>query len=407
MLLTNNRTFSGSVLERFARTNPGTELWWDSSPLVFETWRAQMLDAAAPADRLELAAALLRLWDPENPAATLFRGVTTNPPLSLAAMRDDPSRWAAWIGSYQADHPSATEEELFWALYKEIVTLGAEAFEPLYSATGYRYGHISAQVDPRCAFDTDEMLRQALELAALRPNVMIKVPGTREGIPVLRELTRRGIATNCTLSYTVPQFVAVAEAVQAGLIEARASDTDLTGWKSVVTDMSARWENSPEFAAQGCESGVELSDEDRRWASIAVFKQAQRIFRQRAYPSKMLLCSVRMGPVVDGVEGCWHLEHTAGADAVFTLPPSFLTELIQRCGTLSFTTRIWDQVPSEVMARLRKVGYFNAGYEPDGIPAEEFNDIPALQSTHREFSKATEQMVSFAREQVAPTHSQG
>jgi transaldolase len=95
----------------------------------------------------------------------------------------------------------------------------------------------------------------------------------------------------------------------------------------------------------------------------------------------MLLCSVRMGPVVDGVEECWHLEHTAGADAVFTLPPSFLTDLIQRCGTLSFTTRIWDELPTEVMARLRKVPYFNAGYEPDGISGEEFNDIPALQST--------------------------
>ena len=401
MVLTDDRTFTGSILERFAATNPGTEIWWDSSPLVFETWRSQMLDAAAPDRRWELAEELLRLWDPEHPAATLFRGVTTNPPLSLAAIRDAPTRWAAWIGSYHAANPNASDEDIFWALYKEIVRLGAAAFRPLHESSGYRYGHISAQVDPRYAFDTDAMLRQAYELAVVSPNVMIKIPGTREGMPVLRELTRRGISTNCTLAYTVSQFVAAAEEVQAGLAEARASDIDLTGWKSVVTDMSARWENAPDFATQGLESGVELSAEDRRWAGIAIFKQAQRIFRRRAYPSKMLLCSVRMGPVVDGVDRCWHLEHTAGADAVFTLPPAFLTEFIQRCGTPSFDSRIWDQLPIDLIARLRRVPYFKQGYDPGGIPVDEFNEIPSLQSNEREFSSATEEMVSFVRDQVA------
>ena len=148
---------------------------------------------------------------------------------------------------------------------------------------------------------------------------------------MLRELTRRGISTNCTLAYTVPQFVAVAEEVQAGLLEARQSGTDLTRWRSVVTDMSSRWENAPEFAAQATQHGVELSAEDRRWAGVAIFKRAQRLFRRRAYPSKMLICSVRIGP---GADRCWHLEHTAGADAVFTLPPVFITEFISKCQAL-------------------------------------------------------------------------
>jgi transaldolase len=402
MVLAENRTFSGSPLERFAATNPGTEIWWDSSPLVFETWRTQMLEAAAPEERWELAEELLRLWDPEHPEATIFRGVTTNPPLSFAAMRDNPSRWAAWIGSYHASQPDASLEDIFWALYREIVRLGAAALTPLYESSGYRYGHISAQVDPRSAFDTNAMLRQAYDLAALSPNVMVKVPGTREGMPVLRELTRHGISTNCTLAYTVPQFVAVAEQVQAGLREARASDVDLTGWRSVVTHMSARWEDAPEFTTEALQSGVELSAADRRWAGIAVFKEAQRIFRRRAYPSKMLMCSVRMGPTIDGVDHCWHLERTAGTDAVFTLPPAFLTEFIRRCRTPSFDSRIWDQIPLEVMARLRSVPYFTRGYDLGGIPVDEFNDIPCLQSTAREFSMATGEMVSFVREQAPP-----
>ncbi len=109
-----------------------------------------------------------------------------------------------------------------------------------------------------------------------------------------------------------------------------------------------------------------------------------------------------MGPVLDGVDHCWHLERTAGADAVFTLPPAFLTEFIQRCRTPSFDSRIWDQIPFEVMAKLRSVSYFNRGYDLGGIPVDEFNDIPSLQSTAREFSKATGEMVSFVREQAPP-----
>jgi transaldolase len=398
VVLTDKAAVTRSVVERLAAVNPGTEIWWDSSPLVYETWRENMLEAAPADQRDELEAALLRLWDPDHAAATLFRGVTTNPPLSLAAMRDDPQRWATWIRTYRTTHPRASDEEMFWATYKEVVRLGAAAFMPVHLASCYRYGHISAQVDPRKVFDTVSMIRQAIELSALSPNVMIKVPGTSEGMPVLRELTRRGISTNCTLAYTVGQFVAAAENIQAGLLEARADGVDLTGWKSVVTDMSARWENATDFETEAQEHGIELTPEDRRWASIAVFKRAFRLFRERAYPSKMLLCSVRMGPEE---RGCWHLEHTAGADVVFTLPPAFLTDFIPQCEALSFKPRIWEDVPRAVMARLEKVPYFTRGYEPDGLTVDEFDNLTCLQSTAREFSKATDGMVSFVREHGA------
>jgi transaldolase len=389
-----------SVIERFAATNPGLEVWWDSSPLVFERWRAQMIEEAPPGEREVVTEQLRRLWDPDDPAATLFRGGTTNPPLSLAAMRHDPDRWAGWIGDFRAAHPDADVDRAFWALYLHLVKLGAERLRPLFEATGMRFGHLSGQVDPRHAFDSETMLRQALDIAAQGPNVMIKIPGTTEGLPVLRELTARGIPTNCTAAYIVPQFIAVAENVQAGLLEARARGVDLTRWKSVVTDMSARWENHPAFAEQAREAGIELSDDDRRWAGIAVFKEAQRLFRERAYPSKMLICSVRVGPEVDGEQRCWHLEHTAGADAVFTLPPAFLAPFLRECQHLEFEPRIWEDIPADVKARLRGVPYFNAGFEVDGTAVEDFDGIPALQATYREFSEATEQMVTFVRERM-------
>jgi transaldolase len=388
-----------TVLERLAHTAPDVEIWWDSSPLVYQSWAGRMLATVVPEKRSVLTEQLHRYYDPGNPAA-LFRGVTTNPPLSLAAIQDDPERWTQWITGYLHEHPDHSVEEVFWALYKEIVRLGADAFRSMFEASGYRYGYISGQVDPRQAFDADRMLQQAQELSALAPNVMIKVPGTAEGLTVLRRLTAQGVSTNCTLAYVVPQFVAVAEAVQSGLLQARANGVDLTRWRSVVTDMCARWENAPEFEAQAAQAGVELTPERKRWAGVAIFKRAYQIFRARAYPSKMLLCSVRMGPTEEGRLYVRHLEETAGADVVITLPPSFLTEFLTQADHIKFEPRIWKDIPDTEMACLQQVPYFNQAYESDGIASDQFNTLPPLVSTYHEFAAATEKMVAFVRERV-------
>jgi transaldolase len=360
----------------------------------------QMIGEAPNEKKPLLTAQLRRLYDPENPAATLFAGVTTNPPLSLAAMQHDPERWRTWIANYVQAHPGSTVEDVFWALYKEIVRLGAECFRPLFEKTGYLRGYLSGQVDPRHFFEKEIMLRQALELSAISPNVMIKIPGTSQGVEILHELTRRGIPTNCTAAYTVPQFVAVAEAVQSGLLEARASGVDLTHWRSVVTYMSTRWENAAVFDEQAKAAGVDLTPELRRLAGVAIFKQAHKVFRQRAYPSKMLICSVRMGPVVDGVLRCWHLEETAGANAVFTLPPVYLTELFNKGEHLNFQPKINQPIPDEASAQLMKIPYFVQSSQPDGFSISDFNTLPPLLATNKEFSGATQKMVDFVAERM-------
>lgn len=389
-----------SVVERLLKTSPGLEVWWDSSPLVYQKWADQLISQSSPENQDSLRAQLTRLYDPAHPEKTLFRGVTTNPPLSLNAMKNDPARWEAWIKDYCQKHSGATVEEVFWALYKEIVRLGAETYLPVFRSSGYMYGYLSGQVDPRKFFDGELMLKQALELSALSPNVMVKIPGTTEGVNVIRELTARGISTNCTAGYVVPQFVAVAEAVQTGLVEARKNGVDLTHWRSVVTDMSARWENSEAFTEDAKAAGVELTLEDRRWAGVAIFKKAYRIYREMAYPSKMLICSVRMGPNSNGTVHCSHLEETAGASAVFTLPPNFLGELFTQGQNLQFEPRIWDEIPSDVMERLEKISYFKRSFEPDGYSQMEFNTIPSLVSTFKEFSGATQKMVDFVCERM-------
>jgi len=391
-----------TVLDRLMHTSPGLEIWWDSSPLVYASFAKKLVASVPESRRAVLTEQLRRLYDPENPSKTLFTGVTTNPPLSYQAIQDDPVCWAAWAAEYARAHPDQDADQVGWALYKEIVRQGAELFQPVYEATGYCYGHISAQVNPYSFFDSEAMLRQALELRALGPNIAIKIPGTMQGMPVLRRLTALGIPTNCTSGYTVPQFVAVAENVQAGLLEARQNCVDLTGWRSVVTYMSARWEAAPEFEQEAAAVGVTLSADDRRLASTAIFKQAYRIFRERAYPSKMLICSLRLGPVVDGVTRCWHLEESAGARAVFTLPPPFLTELFTKADELTFEARIRRPLTAELMERLEKVPYFASAYDPNGLTPEQFNGLPALLSTWAEFKGALDKIVAFAATAMRP-----
>lgn len=391
-------------IDRLLETAPNLEIWWDSSPLVYPTWANKLRALTSQADQKILEDQLRRLYDPAHTEATLFTGVTTNPPLSYQAIQDDPARWTAWVDDYARAHPGLEQTQIAWELYKTIVRLGAEAYMPVYKRTGYAYGHLSGQVNPYTFFDEDTMVEQALELHALSPNVAIKIPGSYEGVHAIRRLTALGVPTNCTSGYTVPQFIAVAEAVQAGIQEARRAGVDLTGWRSVVTYMSTRWEAAPDFTAQAKAAGVELSPEEVRWAGVAIFKNAYRIFRERAYPSKLLICSLRMGPLVDGVLRCWHVEETAGADAIFTLPPPFLTELFTQGSHLEFSSRIWEPIPADVMAKLRKVPYFNAAHEPDGIQPPDFNRIQSLLLTQQEFCGAMDKIIAFTGQamQVAP-----
>ena len=124
--------------------------------------------------------------------------------------------------------PCVDNEALFWQTYKEIVRRGAEMYLGVFQRSKYRYGYLSGQVDPRALTDRDKMIAQALELAKLSPNVMIKVPGTKEGYEVIKFLTSKGISTNNTLTFVLPQLMACAKAVKEGLEIAKQNGVDLT-----------------------------------------------------------------------------------------------------------------------------------------------------------------------------------
>jgi transaldolase len=388
-----------NLFEDLVAVSPGMEIWWDSSPVILENWYAKMLGKADDADKPVLEAQFSRMYNADDPMSQLFRGVTTNPPLSLAAFKDDPARWEKVAEKVIADNPGVDTEGLFWLLYKEVVKQGSDMFLPLFEASGYKEGFLSGQVDPRSAFDGEAMLAQALEIHAVNPNVMVKVPGTAQGYEVIEELTSRGIATNNTLTFVLSQLLDCAKSVKRGLEKARANGVDLSKWRSVITHMEARYGDLGGLREAGAEVGVEITEADVRYAELAIFKKAYKTVKERGYESKMLSCSLRLGPTIDGVQHLWHLEEKAGADIVVTCPPPFIDEVINypRAGKIQFEPdRISVFPPDDVMEKLLKVPYFARAYDEDGYTREEYNTHPALVKTAEAFSKATNEMVAFA-----------
>jgi transaldolase len=388
-----------NLLEKLVDLSPGMEIWWDSSPVIFDNWCRRMLEKGAPQDREILKAQFERMFNPNNPEGQLFRGVTTNPPLSLQAIQDNPPYWEGVAREMIADTPGIDTETLFWALYKKVVKRGSEMYLPLFEKTAYKEGYLSGQVDPRSVFDKEAMLRQALELAAINPNVMIKVPGSKQGYEVIEELTARGISTNNTLTFILPQLVDCAETVKRGLAKAKQNNVDLSQWRSVITHMESRYGDLGGLRDAAAEKGIELSEGDVRMAELAIFKKAYQYLEDNGLPSKMLSCSLRLGPTVDGVTRIWHLEEKTGASVVVTCPPSFIDQVINFEGQKEIVyqkDRIHAPTPKAVMDKLMRVPYFERAYAVDGYSRDEYNTHPALQRTAQQFSKATEEMVAFA-----------
>ncbi|MCY4137371.1 MAG: hypothetical protein OXF56_03780 [Rhodobacteraceae bacterium] len=388
-----------NFFERLVDISPGMEIWWDSSPVVFENWCKKILDKADPADRDLLQTQFSRMYDKDNPQDQLFRGVTTNPPLSLQAIQTNPAYWIGVAKDIVSENPGLDREGLFWKLYKTVVKAGSEMYLPLFEASGYKEGYLSGQVDPRSVFDKDAMIRQAEEIAAINPNVMVKIPGSKQGYEVIEYLTSKGIPTNNTLSFVLPQLVDCTDSVERGLETARRNGVDLSRWRSVITHMEGRFGNLGGLKDLAQEEGVELTDGEIRLAELAVFKKAYKYLLDNDRSSKMLACSLIVGPTVDGENRVWHLEEKAGANVVVTCPPTFIDKVLFLPGVekISFDKdRILEDIPGKLMEKLMRVPYFERGYAEDGYTRDEYNTIPALQRTAEQFSKATDEMVDFA-----------
>ncbi|MFH9011569.1 transaldolase [Streptomyces sp. NPDC017943] len=166
-------------------------------------------------------------------------GVTTNPSIFWAAIGS-----GAGYEEQLADLAvrGVGVDEAVRMLTTADVRAAADVLRPVYDATGGRDGRVSIEVDPRLAHDTAATVAEARQLAWLvdRPNVMIKIPATRAGLPAITEVVGAGISVNVTLIFSLERHREVMDAYLAGLERARAAGIDLSAVHSVASFFVSR-----------------------------------------------------------------------------------------------------------------------------------------------------------------------
>jgi transaldolase len=136
-------------------------------------------------------------------------------------------------------------EELFFELALEDLVLAADLFRPIYEHTSGVDGWVSLEVSPLLAHDTETTLTEAKSLSARadRPNLFIKIPGTKEGLPAIEEAIFAGVPVNVTLLFSPLQYVAAAEAYLKG-VERRISAGLPPQVGSVASVFISRWDTA-------------------------------------------------------------------------------------------------------------------------------------------------------------------
>lgn len=166
-------------------------------------------------------------------------GLTTNPAIfEKAIAQSDEYDNAIRELVQQGD----STPEVYRTLTVEDVQHAADLFRPLYDQSGGEDGFVSYEVSPKLATDTEGTCAEARELWGRidRPNVMIKVPATKEGLPVIQQLTSDGINTNVTLIFGLPRYEAVARVYIAGLTERAERGESVVGIASVASFFLSR-----------------------------------------------------------------------------------------------------------------------------------------------------------------------
>jgi len=295
-------------------------------------------------------------------------GVTTNPFLSNIALARNRELWAHAIDAVLAQKLSP--ELKAEALMQIAVTRTTEKLLPQFEATKGESGFVCAQVNPLRAGDRDCMLAMARRCNAWAPNIAVKLPATSAGIDVLEDCIAEGITVTCTVSFTVPQVIAIAERHRAGI--ARAKANGVAPGKCFAVIMIGRLDDFLREVAHDNQASV--SESDIRQAGLAVTKRAYSLYRERGYEAVLLVAALR---------GDYHLTEIAGADLIMSIAPAFQEVFVTQ--DLPREVRIDWPVPEDAIERLCQMPEFVRAYEPDGMAPAEFMAFGATQRTLSQF----------------------
>jgi transaldolase len=338
-----------------------------------------------------------RLWNDSATPAELSAaigwgavGATCNPVIALAALRSDLPRWQRRIREFADQHPTADESQIGWAMVEELSVEAAALLDAAFTEHRGRNGRLSVQTDPRLYRDADALVAQALRFDALASNTIVKIPATETGIRAMEEASYRGVSINATVSFTVPQAVAVAEAIERGLERREAEGHDVSSMGPVCTIMVGRLDDW--LKAVAARDGVTVDPGILEWAGVAVFKKAYGVFRERGFRTRLLSAAFR---------NHMHWSEFVGGDVVIS-PPFEWQQRLNASG-IEPLPRIDEPVSDAVLTALhQKLPDFRRAYEPDGMAVGEFLDYGATRRTLRQFLGACAELEALVRDVLLP-----
>lgn len=166
-------------------------------------------------------------------------GVTTNPSIFASALAEG-ERYDAQVRRLAAEGTDL--DRTIFELTTTDVREACDVLQPVWEASGGVDGRVSIEVSPDLAHDTDATIAEARKLwdAVDRPNLLIKIPGTPEGLPAITETLGAGISVNVTLIFGLEQYRGVMEAFVAGVEKARANGHDVSRLHSVASFFVSR-----------------------------------------------------------------------------------------------------------------------------------------------------------------------
>lgn len=318
-------------------------------------------------------------------------GATCNPVIALTALKADKEHWVSRIKDYAKAHPTATDDAIGWAMVKELSVNAAKLFEPEFEKQNGRNGRLSIQTDPRNFRDAKALSDQALEFSQLAKNMIVKIPVTSEAISAFEEATYKGVSINATVSFSVAQTIAVAEAVERGLKRREAEGKDISQMGPVCTIMVGRVDDWVKVGA--AKMNTQVDPEILEWAGVAVFRHAHKVYTERGYRTRLLSAAFR---------NHMHWSEIIGGDSVIS-PPYAWQVKINEMGITPNLNSVNEPVEARILdPLLENFPEFRKMYDVDGLKVEEFTNFGATLRTLRGFLQSVNDLESFVRDVTVP-----
>jgi transaldolase len=317
-------------------------------------------------------------------------GATCNPSIAVTVLKKEMTVWKPRIQQLVREMPQATEDEIAWRIVEEISANAAKLLRPIFEREKGRNGRLSIQTDPRNYRNSEAMLAQALHFNELAPNMIVKIAATRAGIAAMEEATYRGVSINATVSFTLPQTLAVAEAVERGLKRREAEGLEIASMGPVCTIMVGRLDDWLKVLHD--KHNLSVDPGYLEWAGVAVFKKAYKIYRERGYRLRLLSAAFR---------NHMHWSEFIGGDVVISPPCAWQQRYNE--SDIEVTPRIDVPVdPKIVNALLDKFPDFKRAYTEKGLSLEEFDTFGSTRRTLRQFIAACAEINSLVRDVMLP-----